>query len=254
MKTSAPVLPKYYTRLPPFQEALRERSAVLMYHKLGSPPFRTRLRGLYVRKPLFRSQLAELSKAGIQCPPFRGLPGCQAGAVSLTFDDGFRNVFRLGLPLLEAASFHAIQFLVAGLIGRSNEWEQRAGEVAEPLMDAAEVRDWLQAGQTIGAHSVSHPYLTRIPLAQAREEILASRKMLEDRFSVPVRHFCYPFGDFNPAIKDLVIEAGYESACTTTAGLITPNSDPYALNRIMARHQSRGIKAIKKLFSRRARP
>ena len=36
------------------------------------------------------------------------------------------------------------------------------------LMDAAEIKDWLGAGHEIGAHSLTHPFLTRVSLREAR--------------------------------------------------------------------------------------
>ncbi len=47
-------------------------------------------------------------------------------------------------------------------------------------------------GHQIGAHTRTHPVLTEIPAARAREEIAASKKALEDRFGFAVKHFCYP--------------------------------------------------------------
>jgi len=112
-------------------------------------------------------------------------------------------------------------------------------------MDEKQVRDWIDAGHEIGAHSLTHPYLTRISLREAREQIFSCKKKLEDRFGVPVLHFCYPYGDWNPAVRDLVREAGYESACTIDFGVNTAATPPFELRRITARYQSISIKALK---------
>jgi peptidoglycan/xylan/chitin deacetylase (PgdA/CDA1 family) len=105
-------------------------------------------------------------------------------------------------------------------------------------MDHAEIREWLAAGHEIGSHSCTHPHLSRIPLPQAREEITASKKKLEDLFGRPVEHFCYPYGDRNDAVVDLVREAGYRTACTMDFGVNTVATSPLALRRILARHPS----------------
>ena len=96
---------------------------------------------------------------------------------------------------LAGRGWRALQFLVANFIGKLNEWDLRDGEAPEMLMDAAQVRDWLAAGHAVGSHSLSHARLTRLTLRDAREEIFASKKKLEDAFAVPVEHFCYPYGD-----------------------------------------------------------
>ena len=61
---------------------------------------------------------------------------------------------------------------------------------------------------------MTHPRLTALPPECARAEIFDSKRALEDRFGIPIRHFCYPYGDYNRAVRDLVEEAGYATACT----------------------------------------
>jgi peptidoglycan/xylan/chitin deacetylase (PgdA/CDA1 family) len=153
----------------------------------------------------------------------------------LSFDDGFENVLRHGLEPLRTHRCQAIQFLVPGLLGKTNEWETASGEAQQKLMDAAGVREWLAAGHEIGAHTMTHPNLKKIPLERAREEISACKKSLEDLFGRPVRHFCYPFGAYNEQVRDLVAEAGFETACTTRAGLNDASTPPMELNRLTAR-------------------
>ena len=69
---------------------------------------------------------------------------------------------------------------------------------------------------------------------QVRTEIFDSKKLLEDRFGREVKHFCYPYGDYNEAIRDLVGEAGYASATTVEFGSVQAASHPHALPRVMA--------------------
>lgn len=110
-------------------------------------------------------------------------------------------------------------------------------------MDEAQVRDWLAAGMSIGAHSLTHPRLGQISPAQARAEIYDSKKKLEDKFGLAIEHFCYPYGDFNTTVRALVIEAGYRTACSTAPGLATSESDPFSLPRFLATHRRPGAAA-----------
>jgi len=250
-------LPAYYTRLAPFREFFRQGAPILTYHKLGPRPRRVRLKGLYVDTQLFARQLAELRAAGFQTAPLSdfasSVPPRQRSFV-LTFDDGFGNVLEHGLEPLRQNGFCAIQFLVADGLGQTNEWEQREGEAPAPLMDASQTREWLAAGHAIGSHTLTHPFLTRLPQAEAREEIAASRKKLEDLFGVAVEHFCYPYGDWNHWVRDLVAEAGYRTACTTEFGVNPLGAPPLSLRRITARYRSRNWKNFRLwlggLFSR----
>ncbi len=237
----------YYHSLKPFRELFQTGIPALTYHKLGPRPRGVRLKGLYVGEKLFTRQLAELREAGFSTPPLTEIFSVAENfqnKIVLTFDDGFSNVLRYGLKPLAENKFRAIQFLVADLIGKTNEWEKREGETREPLMDAAQIREWLAAGHEIGSHTLTHPFLTRIPPKQAREEIFSSGKKLEDLFGVPIEHFCYPYGDWNETVRDIVIAASYKTAFTTISGVNTTSDLPFELKRFAARYPSRNLKAL----------
>jgi peptidoglycan/xylan/chitin deacetylase (PgdA/CDA1 family) len=234
-------LPDYYLGWRELEPFAGQGVPILMYHKLAFPRVGRSGRGalLYVSPQLFRRQLAELRRAGLDSRPLDWVttaPENGERGLVLTFDDGFENVFRHALPPLAEYGYRAVVYLVADLLGRENLWEQPAGFARERLMDPAQVREWLGAGHTIGAHTLTHPHLTQLPRDRAREEITASKKKLEDLFGVEVSDFCYPYGDHDPAICDLVAEAGYRTATITTRGFNSQATPPLALRRFMVRY------------------
>lgn len=236
----------YYTALAPMADLFAAGNPVLTYHKLGPRPRGVRLKGLYVSRARFARQLRELQRAGFGSGRLEDCTGPRhAARVVITFDDGYVNVLEHGLPALAQAKFTAIQFLPVRALGGRNDWDVAAGEAPERIMDPAQVREWLAAGHAIGSHTLTHPHLTQIPEADAREEITASRKWLEDTFGLAVRHFCYPYGDWNAAVRALVIEAGYATASTTEAGVNGPGSDPWSLKRFTARYPSRNWRTFR---------
>lgn len=233
-------LPAYYTALAPFRERFEAGNPILTYHKVGPRPRRARIKGLYLSPALFRRQMEELRAAGFANGALAACVAPRTGRrIVITFDDGYVNVLRHTLAPLVQAQFPAVQFLVADLLGRCNEWDVPLGEAPEPMMDAAQVREWLAADHDIGSHTLTHPHLTQLPADKAREEIAASKKKLEDLFGRPIEHFCYPFGDWNEAVRDLVREAGYRTACTTESGVNDERTSPFALKRFTARYASR---------------
>jgi len=242
----------YYSSLAPFRTLFETGQPILTYHKLGPRPSGARLKGLYLSEKLFRHQLTELRREEWQSGSLDMLSAEKASPESgrkivITFDDGFRNVLEHALDPLRENQFTAIQFIVAGRIGLQNEWDLANGERPEPLMDTGEIREWLAAGHEIGSHSLTHPFLTRLAVAEAREEICASKKRLEDLFGKPVRDFCYPYGDWNETVRDVVSEAGYQTACTTEFGVNRSGESPLTLKRLTARYPSRNWKNFKQL-------
>jgi peptidoglycan/xylan/chitin deacetylase (PgdA/CDA1 family) len=64
----------------------------------------------------------------------------------------------------------------------------------------------------IGAHTVTHPILSRLPIDGRRNEIQQSKQTLSELAGKPIRYFAYPGGDYDQETVDLVKEAGFEAA------------------------------------------
>lgn len=109
--------------------------------------------------------------------------------------------------------------------------------LADDLMMTPEhVSDLSRAGMEIGAHTVSHPILTRIPDETAEKELRESKVQLEELTASPVRGFAYPNGrpgkDYDERHVDLVRGLGFDFAVSTAAGLANSGSDIFQLPRI----------------------
>jgi len=114
--------------------------------------------------------------------------------------------------------------------------EALAGHGTRPLMLSSEmVRTLHRSNVTIGAHTVSHPILTKLPDAEARAEIEGSKAALEAIIGEPVRYFAYPNGkaelDFDARHTAMVREAGFAAAFSTATGAVAPGQDLYTLPR-----------------------
>ena len=87
---------------------------------------------------------------------------------------------------------------------------------------------------TIGAHTVTHPVLSRTEDEQARHEIASSGRELQERLDIAVTAFGYPNGgreDFTATHRQMVAEAGFDMAFSTIPGVAMPGSDAYAIPR-----------------------
>ncbi|MBP0575525.1 polysaccharide deacetylase family protein, partial [Mycobacterium tuberculosis] len=77
----------------------------------------------------------------------------------------------------------------------------------------------------IGAHTLSHANLRRLPRAAARAEMAGSADVLADWLGVRPRHFAYPYGYPAAAGPDefaLAAEIGFDLAVTTRPGVLVP--------------------------------
>jgi peptidoglycan/xylan/chitin deacetylase (PgdA/CDA1 family) len=102
----------------------------------------------------------------------------------------------------------------------------RPGVPVARRMTSSQVRQMHLAGVEIGAHSVRHPNLTLESPAVVREEMQASRAVLENLCDAPINGFAYPAGWKNADAEAAAAEAGFRYAVATTRGV----NDRNALN------------------------
>ncbi len=108
-------------------------------------------------------------------------------------------------------------------------------ELADRMLNWEQVRTMCSNGIAFGAHTLTHPVVSRLTLHELEKELGESRKILEANLGRPVLDFAFPFG----GLDDCGFEAqaqlgrfGYRSAVTTVPGLNSPGVSPFALRRI----------------------
>lgn len=103
------------------------------------------------------------------------------------------------------------------------------------MMTSAQVCEMRAQGMQIGAHTVSHPILTRLDRTAAEFEIATGKQQLETLLGEPVRLFAYPNGkpgqDYLPEHAKLASDLGFLAAVSTGWGAADSNSDLFQLPR-----------------------
>jgi peptidoglycan/xylan/chitin deacetylase (PgdA/CDA1 family) len=118
----------------------------------------------------------------------------------VTFDDGFGDFVEVALPSLVDHQVPATLYLTTGLVnGRDSD--------ARARLSWADLADAVETGLvTIGAHTHTHPDLSRSSEPEAREEMQRSKDLIEDRLGVECRHFAYPYSKSSPAAERVARE------------------------------------------------
>ena len=122
----------------------------------------------------------------------------------------------------------AVERLVADLQPHAPDRPKRA------MLTWGEVDALRGLGFSVGAHTVTHPILSRVKPERAREEIQGSKDAIERALGVPVRAFAYPNGgpgDYSSTTVRLVRESGFTCAVSTRRGLNGPAVPVFELRR-----------------------
>jgi len=152
-----------------------------------------------------------------------------SAAVVLTFDDGYRSTYEHAFPVLQAHGMTATVFLTVGPQGADGE--RLPSFEGRPMLSWAEIREMQRAGISFGAHTLTHPDLTRIPKQQVETEMRASKARIEDRLGAAVECFAYPYGRYDERSRELA-RRWFACACSDALGLVSALSDPWALERV----------------------
>jgi peptidoglycan/xylan/chitin deacetylase (PgdA/CDA1 family) len=151
---------------------------------------------------------------------------------STPLEHTFTHLYNRLLPLDHDDRARALADLAAATsVPQEQRDDMRALTAAEFLeLSALE-------GVEIGAHTVTHPQLARLPSDRQRDEIVASRLALEEMVGKRVASFAYPNGrrgvDFDEVTMELVAEAGFRFACASEGGPVRPTDRPLDLPRWM---------------------
>ncbi|MFN4326522.1 MAG: polysaccharide deacetylase family protein [Azonexus sp.] len=123
------------------------------------------------------------------------------------------------------------------------------------MMTSAQVAAMHRAGMQIGAHTVSHPILSKTIPSEAKCEIADSKTHLEQLLGERVSLFAYPNGkagvDFLPEHATIVRELGFDAAVTTDWGTACQSTDLYTLPRFTPWDRSRnrfGLRLLRNLW------
>ena len=148
--------------------------------------------------------------------------------IVITIDDGYKSTYTLAYPVLKKYNFPATLFIYTNFIEKNSyslTWE--------------EIKEMTKNNIEIGSHTLSHCNLLKYKknenyetyLTRVRREIFLSKEILESKTQGKVKFFAYPYGVYSPAIKNLVIQAGYEGILNANSMNNTLTADPFSLNR-----------------------
>jgi peptidoglycan/xylan/chitin deacetylase (PgdA/CDA1 family) len=215
---------------------------ILMYHSISAdgengvhPYYRT-----CTSPQQFALQMKYLYESGYRTASLpeivthlQGETAGKAKNVVITFDDGYRDFYREAFPVLSGFGFSATVFLPTSFIG--NGAPQFKGR---DCLTWSEVREMQKQGILFGSHTVSHPQLRTLSVPAIKEEIVSSKKTIEEELGCAVNSFAYPYAfpqtdtDFKKMLRDLLDEAGYRNGVCTIVGRAGRGSDPFFMERL----------------------
>jgi peptidoglycan/xylan/chitin deacetylase (PgdA/CDA1 family) len=201
---------------------VKPRLVILYYHDI---PTATRAR--------FARQMDKLMQyATVVGADWRGGP-IKGRVCAITFDDAFVSVLENALPELAKRQLPSTIFVPVGRLGGAPGWTMETNCAEEEVVADQQMISALPSELvTLGAHTLTHPFLSRLPRDAARAEIEDSRVLLSEMSGQDVRLMSFPYGDYNQEVAAMCRTAGYVLVYGIVPTTVYPEDGEFIRGRV----------------------
>lgn len=195
--------------------------SIICYHDVANSP-------LSLSIEMFEKQIEYLKRNNFYFVPLDEIVGYMEGrkelplkTVSVTFDDGYEDIFLNAFPVLKKYEIPATVFIV-GDFEKSRKNMEAEDENLSPLKKN-QIEEMRQSGLIdFQYHSFSHRLLDKISENELKNEI----KNIWN-----CRYFAYPGGHYSAKIAEALKKTGYKAAFSIRRGLIKKGDNIFFIRR-----------------------
>ena len=204
---------------------------ILMYHSVHNmAESEAANANLIVDPETFESQLKALKKAGYYTltpeEAYRILAKNEVPKgkkfVWLTFDDGVEDFYTIVYPLLKKYKMTATNNIITDFTQKEKE----------NVLTFDQIKEMKNDGLTFESHTVNHPDLANSSLETQKNELVASKRLLDKVLDQNTSVIVYPSGRYSQVTIDQAKKADYKLGLTTKNGLASSADGLYALKRV----------------------
>ena len=213
------------------------RVAVLGYHVFHRTKSATQMR---IPTSKFREQMKQIKNSNVPVITMaqflawrRGQDELPPKSILITMDDGWRSVYTEAYPILKELQLPFTIFPYKNYVGSDKGDRALSLEMINEMVESSLC--------TIGSHSVSHPFPSKVKKAAAsgpegyseflNTELGDSKTFLEDIFKTDVTTYAYPGGYHTEEMFTVADSFGYDHLFTVKPGKVRRDSSRYTLPR-----------------------
>ena len=217
---------------------IKNSAVVFMYHKFGVSKYPS----TSVTIEQFDDHLKEFSKSTYSIKPVEFIidtiindGDLPENTIGISIDDADKSFYEVGWPKFKEMGFPVTLFVNTSTIHENNKnylnWDQ--------------IRELVNEGVSIGAHSHSHYHMADLSIDEVRQEIEISNNIfLKELGSIPPL-FAFPYGEANEEIINLLKEYKFKVAFGQHSGVINETSNLYYLPRFSLNERYAEIDRVK---------
>ena len=167
------------------------KTVILCYHKIGFEPEEGRF--LNCSPDQLASHAKFFNRKGWKGLLPRDFIDERKSGICFTFDDAYVSAIENAPTVLERFGFRGAFYVVPSLVGKTSSWD---GDIARPLAGWDELLAIAARGHELGNHTLSHPRLDGLPVADQERELLEASRLMKER-GIEAQSVAFPYGVFN---------------------------------------------------------
>lgn len=225
-----------------------DSAVILMYHRFGEDKYPT----TNITLEQFDEQLAELKKEKYNIVPLDVIVNALKNktklplrTIAITIDDAYLSILENAWPRLKAANIPFTMFISAEPlnhgIGGYMTWQQVRTMARDPLV-------------TIGHHAHTHDHLLYMSPAKAAEDIETATEVYQKELGKIPDIFAYPFGEFSPALENILKEKNFKAAFGQYSSAASSRSNLFGLPRFSFNEKYSRMERFRLIVNSRALP
>jgi peptidoglycan/xylan/chitin deacetylase (PgdA/CDA1 family) len=152
--------------------------------------------------------------------------------LSVTFDDGYADLYEYALPVLLRYGIPATVFVVSATLTDDVrvDWIDDPTSTPPDTLTVDEIIEMQDSGVEFGSHGHTHGDLTELSDDECERDLRTSKQALEDLLGRPASLLAYPRGLHDARVRRAAGRAGFSLAFTTSKHLGPVG--PFAIPRV----------------------
>jgi peptidoglycan/xylan/chitin deacetylase (PgdA/CDA1 family) len=182
---------------------------ILLYHALFEG--KANAEKYAIAAETFEQHVNYLSEEGFESISFNAFldgfqPHPKKKHIIITFDDGNYSDYSIAFHILKKYRFVATFFVTVGRIGTRD------------YLDWDHLKEMIDGDMSIQSHSLNHLFLSDLSKDNLREELTESKRILEDKLSLPIYFISLPGGFYSQQVLKAAQGSGYKGVATSGPG------------------------------------
>lgn len=142
---------------------------------------------------------------------FLRFPDFKQKAVTLSYDDGVRQDFKL-IEIMKKYGLKGTFNINGGMFSNEMRTDGKGRMTKEEALSL-----YLPSGMEVAVHGLKHRSLAEVDPAFATYDVISDRKVLEDMFGVIIKGMAYANGSYSDQVVDILKNCGINYSRTTVS-------------------------------------